>query len=81
MGSNLHEYSQIKKTKTVVFIREDLIVKAKARVKILLLLVLISLPFKKNKHKNKKNLANIEYYNYKQKAYNANKCPKKEPKN
>ena len=34
-----------------------------------------------NKDKDKKDLANIECYNYKQKSHYANKCPIKELKN
>ena len=36
---------------------------------------------RKNKNKDKKDLANIKYYNYKQKDHYTNKYPKKEPKN
>ena len=34
-----------------------------------------------DKDKDKKDLANIEYYNYKQKGHYTNKYPKKDPKN
>ena len=40
-----------------------------------------AITIRKNKDKTKKDLGNIEYYNYKQKGHYANKYPKKKTKN
>ena len=65
MEPNPPRHSQLKKTRIVVFAGENSIIKAKAKVRIVLPLTSMPLPSEKIKTKTKKNLANIEYYNYK----------------